>query len=193
LDRDLDCIGVIGLFILDSGFCFLTSKREVVMKYCWLLLLLVCSSSVVAGPKINIQGAMVKIKTSRYEARLDGASLVYFKDILTGENYLTAGGNPTLFVRLVQNKASVTIRPDKSTKFTAKRTSPDTVRIIGKLTGQAGTVILSIDVRALNGELLMSGAATAKGPVEGVASIGFTTGLTSKQGKVIVPNRGNGV
>jgi len=160
------------------------------MKYFLLLCLLILSGAVVAAPKIEIKGATVNIKTSRYQARVEGASLVYFRDIVAGEDCLTAGGAPTPFVRIAQNMAPVTIRPDKSTKFTVKKTTADTVRFMGMLSSDAGKVLLSIDVRALENEVLMSGTAVTQSPLKGIATIGFTSGLTNKQGKVIVPSMG---
>lgn len=160
------------------------------MKYYLFLGLLVFVSPVVASPKIDIQGTTVKIKAVRYEARFEGPSLAFFRNTTAAEDCLIGGGNPTLFVRLVKNNAPVTVRPDKSTRFVVKRTTPDTIRFTGKIVSSSGSISVSVDVRALDSELLMSGTASALGSLKGIASLGFTSGLTSKQGQIIVPTNG---
>ena len=156
----------------------------------WVLLALLCATSAASPAEISVEGHEAQIVTQSYEARFDGPSLVYFRDVKTDEVLLAGGHAPSPYVRFVQDGQKKELRFDGPQEFTVERLQGDSLSFCGALNGPGGAVSVQVVVTARQDELLLGGSATGKGGYEGVSSLGLACGPTARSTRVLVPNSG---
>jgi hypothetical protein len=156
------------------------------ITYCALCLPL---GSALAAPSMTVSQGVATARTSRYEARIQGGSIVYFRDIATDE-VLVQGKAGTPIVRFIEKNRPVTATASGPDSFSARRLGNDAVEFLGTVRHGASSARVRVVVRALDDELLLTGDATAESSLEGIASILFTLGPTRSHTEVIAPVTG---
>ena len=128
------------------------------ITYCALCLPL---GSALAAPSMTVSQGVATARTSRYEARIQGGSIVYFRDIATGE-VLVQGKAGTPLVRFIEKNRPVTATASGLDSFSARRLGNDAVEFLGTVRHGASSAKVRVVVRALDDELLLTGDATAE-------------------------------
>ena len=156
---------------------------------CIVLLAVLAAHGAFARPVVTLQGNTASISTSRYLARLTGGSLVYFKDRSTGE-VLLQGKWISTQVWFVERGVPAAANAASAQSLVPRRVGPDAIRFTGQIRRDTSIVLVAIDVKARENELIVTGHARATGKFEGLASMTFPLGATMPRTEVIVPTTG---
>ena len=154
------------------------------------LLLSICLMPVCRAAEISVERHEARVVTESYEARLVGPSLVYFRDVETGEVLLSGGEAPRPYVRFVEDGEKKELRFEELDHFDVARLTGNRLRYSASLNSGQREVTVEILVTAAADELRIDGSATGKGGYEGVASLGLGFGSTHRETEVLVPNSG---
>ncbi|MGB9620174.1 MAG: DUF6259 domain-containing protein, partial [Armatimonadota bacterium] len=93
-------------------------------------------------------------------------------------------------VHFVEKGSSIVASPDRPGSFTARIGAADRVSFTGRIRHAGCDADVTINVRAGEDELVVSGRTTADGRFEGLASMSFSLGSTLSHTQVIVPTTG---
>lgn len=154
--------------------------------FCALYLLL---SPAVADPLVTVTRGAAIVKTTCYEARLESGSLVYLRDLATGEVLLSGKPRPPL-VRFVERNAPVTATAAKASDFRARRTAKGAVEFAGAVRSGDARANVRLVFTVTENEIVVTGGAEGAGKFEGLASVVFRLSATSPHTKVIAPVTG---
>ncbi len=153
-----------------------------------LLLLLSLISPAGAAVRVTVERGSARVLAKAYEARIEGGSVVHFRDRTTGEVLLDGKPVPP-FVRFIERNKPMTATGGPS-EFAARMVGKDAVEFRGRVASGAAKADVRLVFRALDDEMVVTGEARGTGTFEGVASIGFALGATATHTQVIVPATG---